>query len=125
MKINILVVDDSPIMRKMIIKTIHLCGLDIGEIHEAGDGKEALEKMNQHPVDLLLVDVNMPVMDGIEMLERVRHDPQRKAMPVFIISTESNPKRIEFIKSQNADFLHKPFTPEDLREKIMQIVEMQ
>ena len=125
MELNILVVDDSPIMRKMIIKTIHLCGLDIVEIYEAGDGKEALEKLKQHPVDLLLVDVNMPVMDGIEMLERVRHDPERKTMPVFIISTESNPKRIEFIKSQGADFLHKPFTPEDLREKIMQIVEMQ
>lgn len=124
MGLNILIVDDSPIMRKMIMKTIHLCGLEIEEIFEAGNGLEALEKLKQHPVDLLLVDVNMPVMDGIEMLERVRDDPKRLAMPVFIISTESNPKRIEFIKSQGADFLHKPFTPEDLRGKIMQIVEV-
>lgn len=123
MKLNILVVDDSPIMRKMIIKTIHLCGLHIDNIYEAGDGKEALEKMKDCPVDLLLVDVNMPVMDGLEMLERVRYDKENKALPIFIISTESNEKRIEFIKSQNAEFLHKPFTPEDLKTKILQLVD--
>lgn len=124
MKLNILIVDDSPIMRRMIKKTIGLSGLDIGSIREAGDGKEALDKLKEQSADVLFVDVNMPVMDGLEMLERVRHDPNNKTLPIFIISTESNEKRIEYIKSQNAEFLHKPFTPEDLREKILQSTEI-
>lgn len=124
MKLNILIVDDSPIMRRMIKKTIGLSGLDIGSIREAGDGKEALDKLKEQSADVLFVDVNMPVMDGLEMLERVRHDPNNKTLPIFIISTESNEKRIEYIKSQNAEFLHKPFTPEDLREKILQLTEI-
>ena len=122
MKLNILIVDDSPIMRRMIKKTIGLSGLDIASIREAGDGKEALDKLKEQDADVLFVDVNMPVMDGLEMLERVRHDPNNKTLPIFIISTESNEKRIEYIKSQNAEFLHKPFTPEDLKKKILQLV---
>jgi len=122
MKLNILIVDDSPIMRRMIKKTIGLSGLDIACIREAGDGKDALEKLKEQAADVLFVDVNMPVMDGLEMLERVRHDPNNKTLPIFIISTESNEKRIEYIKSQNAEFLHKPFTPEDLKKKILPLV---
>jgi two-component system chemotaxis response regulator CheY len=123
MKLNILVVDDSPIMRRMIIKTIGLCGLNINNIFEAGNGRDALDIMEKFPVNFLFVDVNMPVMDGLEMLENVRLDPDNKALPVFIISTESNEKRIEYIKSQDAEFLHKPFTPEDLKRKILQLVD--
>jgi|SRR6056297_597849 len=122
MKLNILIVDDSPIMRRMIKKTIGLSGLDIACIREAGDGKDALDKLKEQAADVLFVDVNMPVMDGLEMLERVRHDPNNKTLPIFIISTESNEKRIEYIKSQNAEFLHKPFTPEDLKKKILPLV---
>jgi len=122
MKLNILIVDDSPIMRRMIKKTIGLSGLDIACIREAGDGKDALDKLKEQAADVLFVDVNMPVMDGLEMLERVRQDPNNKTLPIFIISTESNEKRIEYIKSQNAEFLHKPFTPEDLKKKILPLV---
>jgi len=122
MKLNVLIVDDSPIMRRMIKKTIVLSGIETGSIREAGDGQEALAQLEVHPVDILFVDINMPVMDGLELLERVRNQPENRDLSVFIISTESNEKRIEYIKSQNAEFLHKPFTPEDLKKKILQLV---
>lgn len=122
MKLSVLVVDDSPVMRQMIIRTLRLCNLDLGQVMEAGNGYEALVKLKENPVDIMFLDVNMPVMDGLEMLERVRHDPTEKALPIFIISTESNEKRIEYIKSQDAEFLQKPFTPEDLKQKILQLL---
>jgi len=122
MKLNVLIVDDSPIMRRMIKKTIVLSGIETGSIREAGDGQEALAQLEVHPVDILFVDINMPVMDGLELLELVRNQPENRDLSVFIISTESNEKRIEYIKSQNAEFLHKPFTPEDLKKKILQLV---
>ena len=69
MAINVLVVDDSGVMRSMIIKTIRLSGLQLGEIHEAGNGREGLEALNQHWIDLVIADLNMPVMNGEEMIE--------------------------------------------------------
>lgn len=115
---NILVVDDSPVMRRMIIKTIRLCQFEIEEIYEAGTGLEALNQLEKKFMDILFLDINMPEMDGIELLTRVRKIGNYNDVPIFIISTESNKNRIEFIESQNAEFLHKPFTPEDLRQKI-------
>lgn len=117
-KQNILVVDDSPVMRRMIIRTIRLCQFEIEEIYEAGNGLEALKLLESNSMDILFLDINMPEMDGIELLTRVRMIARYNDVPIFIISTESNQNRIEYIKSQNAEFLHKPFTPEDLRHKI-------
>lgn len=122
MAINILVVDDSPVMRNMIIRTINLCGLEIGSIHEAGNGKEGLETLEKHWIDLLFIDVNMPVMDGMNMLNHVRNNRETKNTPVLIVSTESNEDRIKEINKRNAGFVHKPFTPETLRKKIQDML---
>ena len=122
MTINILVVDDSAVMRSMIIKTIKLCGIGIGEIYEAANGREGLEVLKNEWLDLLFVDVNMPVMDGMEMLDRIRENPDTKDLPVLIVSTESNKDRIKIIDRQNAGFVHKPFTPEVLRGKILEML---
>ena len=122
MPINILVVDDSAVMRSMIKKTIHRSNLDVGEIHEACNGKEGLEILDQHWLDLLFIDVNMPVMDGMEMLDIIRNNPETRALPILIVSTESNKERIQLINEHNAAFVHKPFTPEMLREKILSVL---
>ncbi len=122
MALNILVVDDSEIMRKMIIRTIHLCGLDIGDIYEAGDGQCGLDQLDQNWIDLLFIDVNMPVMDGMEMLKQVRNRPETADLPILIVSTESNPNRIREIDEKGAGFVHKPFTPEGLRGKIEEMI---
>jgi len=119
MALKILVVDDSSVMRKMIIRTINLCGIDIAEIFEAENGKKGLEVLKNKQVDLLFADVNMPVMDGMEMLGEVRRKKLTKRLPVLIISTESSKGRIMEIEKQNVGFVHKPFTPELLRDKIL------
>lgn len=122
MAINILVVDDSAVMRSMIKRTIFNTGIEVAEIHEAGNGAEGLEIVDQNWLDLLFIDVNMPIMDGMEMLERIRENPETKNMPVLIVSTESNTERIQLIDKHDAGFVHKPFTPELLREKIFSVL---
>lgn len=121
MGLNILVVDDSSVMRKMIIRTMKMSGVPVGEIFEANNGKNGLDELNKNWVDLLFIDVNMPIMDGAEMLRRVRKEPTTRDLPILIVSTESNEKRIKEIGDNRAGFLHKPFTPEDLRSKIIEM----
>lgn len=120
MAVNILVVDDSAVMRSMIKKTIHSSGVEIGEIYEAANGQEGLDLLEDNWLDILFIDVNMPVMDGMEMLDRVRKKSETRDIPILIVSTESNNERIEMINKQNAGFVHKPFTPEILRERILE-----
>jgi two-component system chemotaxis response regulator CheY len=119
MAINILVVDDSAVMRSMIIRTIRNCGVEVGEVLQAGNGKEGLEALEDSWLDLLFIDVNMPVMDGMEMLEELKQRPDTRDLPVLIVSTESNQERINRIEELGAGFVHKPFTPEKLRERIL------
>ena len=71
MAVNVLVVDDSGVMRSMIIKAIRLSGLQLGEVHQAANGREGLEALHQHWIDLVIADINMPVMNGEEMIDRM------------------------------------------------------
>lgn len=120
MAINVLIVDDSAVMRAMIKKTIFNSGVETAEIYEASNGKEGLHILNEHWLDILFLDLNMPVMDGMEMLAHIRNTPETRDLPVLIVSTESNEERIRMINQMNAGFVHKPFTPERLREKILE-----
>lgn len=121
MALNVLVVDDSAVMRKMIIKTLTLIQTPFGEVHEASNGAEALGVLEAHRVDVALVDLNMPVMDGEEFLDRVRRDPGHADLPVIIVSTESSEARIAALKRKGAWFVHKPFSPEAFRQAIQSI----
>ena len=120
MALNILVVDDSSVMRSMIIKTLKLSGLNVGDIHQASNGAEGLKILEGSWIDLALVDINMPVMNGEEMIARVRENPDTRDLSILVVSTESSEKRIENLLKMNAKVLHKPFTPEQLREKIVE-----
>ena len=119
MALNILVVDDSKVMRAIIIKTLRLSQSELGEVYEAGDGQEALKVLDDHWIDLALVDINMPVMDGGEMIERLRQNPATADLPVIIVSTEGSETRKEVLLQKGVGFVHKPFTPESLREAIL------
>ena len=122
MTLNVLVVDDSAVMRAMLIKTLHLSGLPLNDIHQASNGEEALHLLDQHWIDLALLDINMPVMTGEEMLARVRQNPDTAALPVIVVSTEGSETRIAALRQQGAEFVHKPFTPETLREIAISII---
>jgi len=119
MALNILVVDDSSVMRAMIIKTLRLSQLPLGEVLEAPNGQEALRVLDGKWIDLALVDINMPVMDGEEMINRLRQNPVTEDLPVIIISTEGSETRKEVLMQKGAGFVHKPFTPETLRDTIL------
>ncbi len=121
MALNVLVVDDSAVMRKMIIRTLRLSGLPLGDVFEAGNGQEGLDKLSQNWVDLALVDINMPVMNGEEMIDRVRQNPETADLSVIVVSTDSSETRIDMLQKKGAGFVHKPFTPEGLRETISQM----
>src|SRR5258708_31525883 len=116
MERNILVIDDSSVMRKMLIKMLRLCGLPLGEIYEAGNGQAGLEMLAQHPVAIILADIHMPVMDGVEMFERTRRDPQSARLPFIFVSSDSSATRIATLLDQGAGFVHKPLSPESLLE---------
>ncbi len=119
MALNILVVEDSSVMRAIIIKTLRLSQLPLGEVHEANNGQEALKVLDGSWIDLVLVDINMPVMDGEEMINRLRQNPATVDLPIIVVSTEGSETRKESMMQKGAGFVHKPFTPEILRDAIL------
>jgi len=119
MALNILVVDDSSVMRAMVVKTLRLSQLPLGEVFEAPNGQEALKVLDGNWIDLALVDINMPVMDGAEMIDRLRQNPATIDLPVIVVSTEGSEARKEALMQKGARFVHKPFTPETLRDAIL------
>lgn len=102
-----------------------MSGVPVGDVYEAADGQQGLDVLDKNWIDMLFIDVNMPIMDGMEMLNHVRSKPETRDLPVLIISTESNPQRIHKINENRAGFVHKPFTPESLREKIIELTGVQ
>jgi two-component system chemotaxis response regulator CheY len=118
---NILVVDDSAVMRAMIIRILRLTGLSLGEIYEAPNGQEGLKVLDDKWVDLALVDINMPVMNGEEMIDNIRNSKTIADLPIIVVSTESNIERVEKIRRKRVEFVHKPFTPESLRKTVLQL----
>lgn len=120
MSCNLLIVDDSPILRSAIKKVVKLAGLEEDRIFEAGNGKEALELMSTVWVDLVLLDLNMPVMNGEEFAVELRKQDDIKDAAVVVVSTESNQDRLDRMKELGAiELLRKPFEPEDLRKIIV------
>ena len=124
MSLSVLVIDDSAVMRSMIIRTLGMTGVPVAEIHQAADGAEGLEQLSQNWIDLALVDINMPVMNGEEFIERVRAEPETRDLSVVVVSTEASETRIVRLRQGGSGFVHKPFRPETLREEILQIMGM-
>lgn len=122
MAVNVLVVDDSGVMRSMIVKTLRLSGLQIGEIHQAANGEEGLNALNDHWIDLVIVDINMPVMNGEEMIDHMQEDSAFNDVPVVVVSTEGSEIRVERLREKGARFIHKPFTPEMIRDTIKDLL---
>jgi two-component system chemotaxis response regulator CheY len=123
MSYNILVVDDSRTTRAVIAKTLSLAGVPINELHEAENGRRALNILDDNWIDLVLADINMPEMDGVEMVDRMSEDGLMKTIPVVIISTEGSKTRIEEMRSKGVRaYVRKPFTPEIIKDIVEDIL---
>lgn len=123
MAYNILIVDDSATMRAMIKRIVRMAGVAVGELFEAGDGLAALGILATSRVDLVLADLNMPGMTGVEMTHEMRQDEQLRDIPVIVISAEPNIDRLEQLKKDGVQaYVRKPFTPEAVREVVTRVM---
>lgn len=123
MGLKIIVIDDSSIVRGMLKKVMGLSGLDIQEVIEASNGQEALDKLSGSTVDLAFLDINMPIMNGMEFMEKVRADENLKTLPVVVVSTEGSQERINRMKELKVvHYLRKPVTPEQLSSTIKDLL---
>lgn len=120
---NILIVDDSATIRSVMKRTVQMIGLDVGEIYEAANGIEALAQLAEHEMAVILVDINMPTMNGIQFLTRVKGNQRLKHIPIVIASTEGSQKRLEQLRELGvAGYVRKPFQPEQLRDVLVPLL---
>lgn len=123
MAYNFLVVDDSTTTRAIIKRILGLSAVPIGELYEAENGEEALEVLKDNWVDLVFADINMPKMNGVEMVQRMAEDGLLQSIPVVIVSSDGSEARIEELMSKGVRaYLKKPFTPENIKESIDEIL---
>ncbi len=119
MAYRLLIVDDSPAMRAFVRRVIGLSGFDLSECFEASNGQEALEVLRREWVDAILTDINMPGMDGEELLRRLAADEVFRSIPAIVISTDATHHRRERLLEIGArGYLAKPFLPEALRTQL-------
>lgn len=117
---TLMIVDDSATMRKIIMRTVRMSGLEFEAIEEAGNGAEALEKLETSPVDIVLCDINMPEMTGLEMVKKAREMSACENTKIVMVSTESAQETIDSVMADGANgFITKPFTPENFQEKLL------
>ena len=121
MAFNVLVVDDSAVMRQMVVRTLKMSGIPLATVFVASNGEEGLSLLQDQWVDLLLLDINMPVMNGEEMLRRVRASPETETLPVIVVSTEGSETRLAALHELGAVVVRKPFAPETLRDTILRM----
>ena len=120
---DILIVDDSAVIRQMVKRTMELAGLDVGSVFEASNGIEALAQLGDHEVAVMLVDINMPTMNGIQLLCRMKQNDRLKDIPIVIVSTEGSKERIEQLDRIGAfGYIRKPFQPEQLRDVLKPLI---
>jgi two-component system, chemotaxis family, chemotaxis protein CheY len=119
MVLNVIVVDDSALMRLVIARALRMLGLPIGRIDEAADGVAALAALRTRSFDLAIVDVNMPHMNGIELIEAIGRDAELSQVSIVVVSTEASKARLAELRARAVRFLRKPFDPERLLEAVV------
>ena len=125
MAFRILIVDDSPAMRALVRRLMENSGFEVAACLEASNGAQALEVLRRECVDAILSDVNMPGIDGEELLRRIEADESLRRIPVIIISTDGTQKRIERMLQLGArGYVMKPFRPEVLRAELERALEV-
>jgi two-component system chemotaxis response regulator CheY len=122
--VDVLIVDDSPAMRRLLRRTLGMCRFELGRIVEAADGQEALDILQKITVGLLLLDVNMPRIDGVTLLKLLHRRDDGAMTPAVIVSTDGSRERIDAAIAAGAKgYVCKPFRPEELERAVTQALE--
>ena len=123
MPIRVLIVDDSSVMRKIVERSLRQADIDLSEVFQAGNGAEALALLGKSQVDLILCDINMPVMDGLEFIKQLRGIESAKGVPVVMITTEGSESHVvQAISCGARGYIRKPFTPEQVKEHVVPVL---
>jgi len=124
--IRALIVDDSSVMRKIVERSLRQAGVGLAQVLEASNGAEALALVQQNKVDLILCDINMPVMDGLEFVQQLPSVESAKGVPVVMITTEGSEGHVVQALSAGArGYLRKPFTADQIKEHVLPVLERQ
>ena len=126
MALRLLIVDDSPAMRAFVRRVLDLSGLIIGKCVEAANGSEALDVLHEEWMDVVLTDINMPVMNGEQLVRSLAAEDRLQSIPVIVLSTDASAGRARQMLALGAKgYLTKPFHPETLREAIENVLGVQ
>ncbi|RMF87590.1 MAG: response regulator [Nitrospirae bacterium] len=119
MAMNVLIVDDSSTMRKIVLRNLKQTGIDLGEVFQAGDGQEALGILEENTVHMILSDWNMPNMDGLGLVQAVRANDAWKNIRIVMITTEGGDAKVQEAIAAGANgYVKKPFTADDLEKEL-------
>jgi two-component system chemotaxis response regulator CheY len=122
-EVRTLIVDDSSVMRKIVERSLRQAGLDPMVVYEAGSGTEGLDMLKAKQVDLILSDINMPSMDGLEFLRQLRAQNLAPGVPVVMITTESSEEHVkQAILAGAQGYIRKPFTAEQVKERVLPLL---
>jgi two-component system chemotaxis response regulator CheY len=123
MSLDVMIIDDSAAIRKILHRVLVQAEVPLGKVHEAGDGREALEMLKTEKVGLILSDINMPNMDGIELLGKLKSDDALKSVPIVMVTTEGSQARVmQALELGAVGYVRKPFTAEQIKEKLAGII---
>ena len=123
MAYNILIVDDSSIVRKVLMRTFEMTEIPVNNFYQAENGKVGLELLKNNWVDIVFLDINMPVMNGLEFMQAVSKDDEYSGTPIIVVSTEGSKERKELLMEAGVRaYLRKPVTPEALVETIKNVL---
>jgi len=124
-EIRALIVDDSSVMRKIVERALRQAGLDAMVVYEAGSGTEAIDLLRAQEVDLILSDINMPSMDGLEFLRQMRAQNLAQGVPVVMITTESSEEHVkQAIQAGARGYIRKPFTADQVKERVLPLLQL-
>ena len=123
-EVRALIVDDSAVMRKIVERSLRQAGLDPLVVLEAGSGMEGLDVLRASRVDLILSDINMPTMNGLEFVRQIKAQHLAEGVPVVMITTESSEEHVrQAIQAGARGYIRKPFTPEQVKERVLPLLD--
>jgi two-component system chemotaxis response regulator CheY len=122
-EVRALIVDDSSVMRKIIERSLRQAGLESLIVYEAGSGIEGLKVLKSKRVDLVLSDINMPSMDGLEFVRSLRSQQLAPGVPVVMITTESSEEHVkQAIQAGATGYIRKPFTADQVKQRVLSLL---